>query len=78
MEIRFSEVSLLVLTVACILSRCFPRNQAQLEDWSKYFDFPTCYLFGLGDIEKFFLNFGIASGHYTKWTKNVLRCVLRN
>ena len=54
MEIRFSGVSLLVLTVACILSRCSPRNQAQLEDWSKYSDLPTCFVFGLGDIEKFF------------------------
>ena len=58
MEIRFSVISLPFLAIACLF--CSSRNQAQLEDWSKYFDFPTSYLFVLLILKSSFFNFGVA------------------
>ena len=69
MEIRFSGISLLFLVpVVCVLSSS--RNQAHLEDWSKYFDLQTSYIFVLLMLKRFFFQLwlrsqGITSG--TRW-----------
>ena len=64
MEIRFSGISLLfLLPVVCVLSSS--RNQAQLEDESKYCDFQTSYLFVLLILKRFFFStLASPSRHY--------------